>query len=730
MSIKDSIRVTSLMDIPANLPASLKSEIAVVEFDLVGEKVNKFNTATMTRLKEVVQELASSKFKLIMWVSKKTKIYIAGADIDEIRSLNTPEQFEKAVLGGQEIFNMIEDLPMPSMAVINGACVGGGCEFIMACDYRIASEDPSTKIGLPEVKLGIIPGFGGCVRMPRIMGLQGALDIILQGKTVAATKAAKAGLIDRSVHPELLMEQATKWAAEIIQSGAKKRRKTFKPKGLMNGILESGFGRNFVVYGQAKKGVLKATRGHYPAPLKALDVVIKTYGMSNRARALEIERSAFCAAAMTEASKNLIHVYDLTEMVKKQTGVSDKNVKAKEVKSIGILGAGVMGGGVAFTAADKGITARMKDVNMTAVGKGVKHAQDLWQKAMKRRRLNEYEFKQKMSLVSGGVDYSGFGRMDLVVEAIVEDMEIKKKVIAETAKQMRPDAIIVTNTSSLSVTEMSKGHPRPEFFAGMHFFNPVDKMPLVEVIRGSQSSDETIATVFELAKKMGKMPVVTKDGPGFLVNRLLLPYMAEAAFLLQEGMDIKTMDDAYVNEFGMPMGPVALMDEVGLDVCIKVLKIFKKALGERIEMAPLMDKLEKSDRLGRKNGKGFYLYDSKGYRGEVDGTVYSALGLSAPSNPHTSKECIERGVFAMVNECSRALLEERIVESAAEADLAMIMGTGFPPFRGGLLKYADKLGASYICDQLEVYASKGATRLKPAPPLMNLAKTKGNFYSK
>jgi len=395
---------------------------------------------------------------------------------------------------------------------------------------------------------------------------------------------------------------------------------------------------------------------------------------------------------------------------------------------MGILGAGTMGGGIAYVAADKGVDVRMKDINMDAVGKGMKHARDLWAKLAKKRVINEYEFRQKMDLVSGGVDFSGFGRMDLVVEAIVEDMEIKKKVIRETAAAMRPDAIIATNTSSLSVTEMAQGHPRPEFFAGMHFFNPVHKMPLVEVIRGTASSDETVATVFELAKRMGKMPVVVKDGPGFLVNRLLLPYMAEAAFLAQEGMDIETVDEAFVKEFGMPMGPFALMDEVGLDVCIKVLKIFKKAFGARIEMAPCMELLEKSGRLGKKNGKGFYLYDSEGRRQNVDTSVYSALSLGSPKNPHSNKECLERGVFAMINECSLALIEDRIVELADEVDLAMIMGTGFPPFRGGLLRYADSIGSQYICDQLEMYAAKGAARLKPTTPLRNMAKNNLKFY--
>ena len=707
----------------------VQGEVLRIIFDLPGEKVNKFNTATMTELRALLQTLQKSSYKLVQFESAKSKIYIAGADIDEIRAFTEKSQFDHAVEQGQDIFNLLEDLPMPTLAVIHGACVGGGCEFVMACDYRICSDDSSTRIGLPEVNLGIIPGFGGCVRMPRILGLAGSLDIILAGKTIAGPKAAKMGLVDRCVHPSLLPEQASKYAEEILKSGAKKRRKQFQPKGLMGKLMES-FVLKPVVFSKAKSAVLSKSHGHYPAPLKALEVIQKTYGSSDRKKSLLIEREAFCEVAVTSISKNLIHVFDLMEMVKKQSGVSS-SVKPKEVKSLGILGAGTMGGGIAFVAADKGVAVRMKDIQWGAIGKGLKHARDLWQKKVKKKSITEYDLTQKMSLVTGTVDFSGFKTLDVVVEAIVEDMEVKKKVIAQTAQEMASTSIIATNTSSLSVTEMGQAHPHPEYFCGMHFFNPVHKMPLVEVIRSDKSSDETIATIFELSKRMGKMPVVVKDGPGFLVNRLLLPYMAEAAFLLQEGQSIENVDTAFVKKFGMPMGPFALMDEVGLDVCMKVLKIFKKAFGERIEIAEFMHKLEGCGRAGKKNNKGFYHYDEKGYRGEVDNSVYADLGLSSPSNPLTEQECLERGIFAMINECALALKVDHIVATPHEVDLAMIMGTGFPPFRGGLLKYADSLGSKYIVEQLEKY-SGGATarrRLKPTQPLVEMAKSQTKFYS-
>jgi 3-hydroxyacyl-CoA dehydrogenase / enoyl-CoA hydratase / 3-hydroxybutyryl-CoA epimerase len=605
--------------------------------------------------------------------------------------------------------------------------------MILACDYRIASEDSSTRIGLPETQLGILPGFGGCIRLPRVVGIQAALDVILAGKLLNAKKAQKIGLVDFVVHPNLLDVFTEKEAEKILNGtstlGSGKRRKTFKARGLVPGLLEGVL--KGVVFSKAKQATLKASKGHYPAPLEALEVIKKTYGMEDRTKALQIECDHFVKCATTDISKNLIHVFYLTEMVKKSTGVQS-GVKARPVKNLGVLGAGTMGGGIAYVAADKGIATRVKDISHEANAKALKHAYDLWNKLKKKKVIDQYQFSQKMALVSTTLDFSGFKNIDVTVEAIVEDMAIKQKVIAQTAAAMKSNAIIVTNTSSLSVTEMAKGHPHPEFFAGMHFFSPVHKMPLVEIIRGAKSSDETIATIFELSKKMGKMPVVVKDGPGFLVNRLLLPYMAEASFLLTEGMDAEAVDKAYVYEFGMPMGPFELMDSVGLDVCVKVLKIFKEAYPDRVETSPIFETLgTNKNRLGQKTNLGFYKYDSSGRKTEFDSSVYQEFNLPSPKNPYDTKECIERGVFAMVNECTRAFDTDRIVETPHEVDLAMIMGTGFPPFRGGLLKYADSVGVKYIFDRLAVFAETRSAkkRLSPSAELKNRMEKNSTFYT-
>jgi 3-hydroxyacyl-CoA dehydrogenase / enoyl-CoA hydratase / 3-hydroxybutyryl-CoA epimerase len=713
MSALESIRFKKAVD-----------DIGLIEFDLVGEKVNKLSSHVMKRLKDVVGEVARSGVKACILISRKEKVFIAGADIEEIKSIKTKDGFRQAIGEAHEIFNALEDLPIPTIAAIHGACAGGGTELVLCCDYRICSDDSSTRIGLPETKLGVLPGFGGCFRLPRLIGVQAALDIILAGKLVMAPKAKKIGLVDECVPAAILEKRALQLAREVIGKG--KRRKWFKPQGLMSKVLEGPL--RSVVFSQAKKMLLKQTKGFYPAPEKALEVVRRVTGMSDRTRALAIETEAFCEVGVTDISKNLINLFFAMEGVKKINGTGNTNVKPREVSHLGVLGAGVMGGGIGYVAADKGIATRLKDINTDGIALGLKSAHQVWQRALKKKQLNEFEYQQRASHLSGGLDFAGFKQMDVVIEAIVEDMNVKKKVIGQTAGECRPDCIIATNTSSLSVTEMAKGHPSPKNFLGMHFFNPVHMMPLVEVIRGPETSDEAVATIFELSKKMGKTPVVVRDGPGFLVNRLLLPYMGEALFLLQDGMSIETVDRYFTHKFGMPMGPFRLMDEVGLDVGMKVLKIFRDSLGERIEVSDLSKKLVTPQRMGKKSGRGFYLYDSKGKETGVDQSIYSELGLPAPTNALSEAECLERPLYLMVNEAAETLLKDKIVDTPAEVDLAMILGTGFPPFRGGLLKWADSVGSKVILEQLDHYATKCGRRFKPLQPMENLGKSNRTFY--
>lgn len=717
-----------MSDMKKSLSLRVKDQIGWLELDLEGEKVNKLSEPVLRRLQEVLAEVKkNSEIKVLVVISKKKKIFIAGADINEIKRIKTEEEFLEAVQAGQGIMNEIEDLKIPVIAAIHGACMGGGCELSLACDYRVASDDRSTKIGLPETQLGIIPGFGGCVRLPRVIGLQQSLGIILPGKAVPAVKAKKLGLVDEVMPAPLFAEKVEAFAKEILEKGARKRKKTYQARGIVNTVLDGPL--KSVIFSKAKENVMKLTKGHYPAQLEALEVVKKTYGLSNRKKALEEEAKGFIKVAVTDVSKNLINLFFMMEDIKKSSGVPGReDIKIEKINHLAVLGAGTMGGGIAQLAADKGIRVRMKDISNEALAIGFKAASQIWQKKVKRRRLTKYEYDQKMAMMTGGLDYAGFKNTDIVVEAIVEDMNVKKKVIAETAKHLKDDAIFATNTSSLSVSEMATAHPKPKQFVGMHFFNPVHKMPLVEVIRGKETSDEVVASTFKLAKDMAKFPVVVKDGPGFLVNRLLLPWLAEALFLLDDGMDVEKVDRMYTHTFGMPMGPYRLMDEVGLDVCVKVLKIFKAAFPDRIETSPLVEKFAESKRLGKKNGLGFYKYDSKGKQGDFDPEVYKEFGLGPRTNKLSEEECIQRGIYTMINEASRALIEDHIVEQPQEVDLAMIMGTGFPPFRGGLLRYADSQGLGEVVSQLEVFESKYGKRFKPAASLVGLAKEKKNFY--
>ncbi|MCC6277069.1 MAG: enoyl-CoA hydratase/isomerase family protein [Oligoflexia bacterium] len=686
------------------------------------EKANKLSSGVLLRLHEVIEELGKSKFKAAIFVSKKPNIFIAGADIEEIKNLKTAQDAENACLVGQTIFSALEVLKIPTIAAIHGACVGGGCEMVLACDYRICSDDPATKIGLPEIQLGVIPGFGGTQRLPRLVGAINALDIILAGKSVDARKAAKIGLVDQAVPKEILLSKARDLALTIIKDGSKKKPQKFKAKSMGESFL-NGMG-SFIVFNKAKKTVLAQTKGHYPAPLKALEVIRKTYG-GDQAKGFEIEAHGFGEVAQTDVSKNLINLFFMMEGVKKQTGVTSDE-KGVPVNQIGVLGAGTMGGGIAQLAAERDMQVRLKDITYDAIGKGLKAANDIFKKSVQRKKMTSFDFKRKMGLISGTLDYSGFKTLDVVIEAIVEDMNVKKKVLADMVKSCREDVIIASNTSSLSITEMATAVPHPENFVGMHFFNPVNKMPLIEVIRGEKTSDRAAATVFALSKKMGKTPIIVKDGPGFLVNRLLLPYLNEACFTLGDGASIEFIDKACL-KFGMPMGPLHLIDEVGIDVSAKVAKILGHAFGVRAEAAPLMSKVVDAKKLGKKNGSGFYFYDSQGKKLDVDQNIYQLTGLPKPKNPFSEEEIIHRVLFPMINEAALCL-EEGIVTTPEAVDLGMIMGTGFPPFRGGLLRWADSIGSAKVVDELEIMATKFGPRFKPSNPLRNMAKTNRTFY--
>lgn len=697
--------------------------LGVLTFDLPGEKVNKFSREVLVELSEVLVRLSQDpRVRALLVESGKPDVFIAGADIKEFTQV-APEDAAAGSARGQALFEQLARLPFPTAAAIDGICVGGGTEFALACDYRIMSDAAAAKIGLPEVRLGLFPAWGGSVRLPRLVGLAPALDLILTGKLLDARRAKRIGLVDEAVPAPIFREFARRFARSKI--GAGKRISRAARRSFAERALEATPIGRAIVFKKAREKVLEQTGGHYPAPLEALAVIEESWGMPIEA-ALEVEARRIANVFGGEVQRNLLNLFFSTEQVKKETGVADPSVGSREVKHLGVLGAGLMGGGIAQLAADRGIPSRMKDVEPNALARGFGAAAAVWRAEVRRRRLNEREMGARMARLSGTLDYSGFARCEVTVEAVVEKLEVKRAVLAEWESAVPEDAIFASNTSTIPIGEIAAAAGRPEHVVGMHFFNPVHKMPLVEVIRGAKSSDETVATIFALAKRLGKTPVVVADLPGFLVNRILAPYLSEAVRLVREGCKIEDVDRA-MTDFGMPVGPLALLDDVGLDVAVKAGEVLQAAFPQRIK--PGGDEaLVAAGRLGRKSGAGFYDY-SDGKRGEPSAAAYEALrAKSSPSPPYSPHVIESRLVLPMVNEAAFCL-EDGVVPTPAKLDLAMILGTGFPPFRGGLLRWADSLGLARVRSLLEELREKFGPRFEPAASIRRLADARGTFYS-
>ncbi|MHB8843182.1 MAG: 3-hydroxyacyl-CoA dehydrogenase NAD-binding domain-containing protein [Nitrospirota bacterium] len=687
--------------------------IAVLTFDLPGEKVNKLSTPVMDELDRLLDTLSlDRKIKALVIRSGKADTFIAGADIAEIRDITDPGLGEELSARGQAVFGKLEALPFPTVAAIHGACLGGGLELALACSHRVISSDPRTVLGAPEVKIGIIPGFGGTQRLPRLVGLTNALEMILTGKNIHAKKAKKIGLADEMTYPETLLKVALSVAKQAIgkprPSGIRARRP------FILRIAESTPLTRSFIYHTAKRQVLDETRGNYPAPPAALETV--RFGMTHGlAGGYRNEARTIGSLIVSGVSKNLINVFYLSEALKKAGAPSTFTVNRA-----GVIGAGVMGGGIAQLFAEKGIAVRMKDITTRAVAAGFRAADELFRKRSKKGIIDPLQARDGMDLITGATDLSGFAAVDVAVEAVVENMEVKKAVLREFEGVAKTDAIFASNTSSLSVTDLATASQRPHTVVGMHFFNPVEKMPLVEVVRGKQTAPETVAAIAALSRRLGKLPVVVNDGPGFLVNRILMPYLGEALRMLEEGGKIEEIDRALLG-FGMPMGAFILLDEIGLDIAHKVAGILHAGLGERIQLSPLLEALYKEGFYGKKNGKGFYLY-LHGKRGGVDPRIAARVqGRSDGAGRPSPQEIVERAVFLMIKEAALCL-EEGIIDRADLLDAALIFGIGFPPFRGGLLRYAESLGPKYIVERLDIYAAKYGDRFAPPSSLFELSR--------
>lgn len=701
--------------------------IGTIVFDLPNEKVNKLSNETLLSLEKLLDEIKDNKdIKVLVIRSPKKDIFIAGADITQfLPAFDDPALGRKIIETGQRVYNKLAALPFPTVAAINGACLGGGTELALACKYRLASDNPKTVIALPETTLGIVPGWGGTQRLPRLIGLRNGLEMIVSGKRIDAKKALKMGLVDGIYAPEFEEESVREFAKKVTtEEGAKKAKARRYQPGLSGWALEGNpLGRSFL-YSQVKKAILKQTKGHYPAPLLALKTVEDTYTLPLQ-EGLKAEAEAFQSNANAKSNvqiaKYLIGIFFGQEELKKKGGYTGELPKGKAPAQAAVIGAGTMGGGISYLFANQHIPVRVKDINWDAVGKGIGTVWELLKKGVKRKKIIKNEASLRFHELSWTVDYSGFEWIDFVVESAVENTDLKRKIYSEIEAVVKPDAIIATNTSSLTIDELDQNLKHPERFIGMHFFNPAPLMPLVEVVPGKHTSKEAIANTLELAKKLGKTPLVVGDCHGFLVNRIFMAAANETFYLLEEGTPLETIDKALLR-FGMPMGAGELSDEVGTDVAYKVAKTLENAYPDRFKTPALLQKLYDAHLFGKKIGKGFYL--DKGKPNPEALNIIKSFNGAHPSDEET---ITKRYLLTMVNEAAHCL-QENVVSKAHYADLAMIFGAGFPPFRGGPLAYADTLGIKQVYETLKQYETKYGARFKPARLIEELAKSNTSFY--
>jgi 3-hydroxyacyl-CoA dehydrogenase/enoyl-CoA hydratase/3-hydroxybutyryl-CoA epimerase len=695
------------------------NSVAVVTFDTPEQKVNILSLQVIEELNGILDQLAEMGTDLrgVVFISAKERNFIAGADISLIESLTDSEEAAVMARKGQKVFDRIAALPSTTVAAIHGSCLGGGLELALSCDHRVASDVPETFLGLPETQLGIIPGFGGTQRLPRLVGLLESVRMITTGSTAYAGKALRIGLVDELTKKEYLMDAAMTAVAGNLPAKSK-RRKNMAAR--IERLLENNtLGRKFLL-GKARKAVLESTQGHYPAPLKAIDAI--EYGLNKGlAKGLAMENQLFGQMAVTEISKNLIRVFHLRESFAK----GDPS-PAADINNIAVIGAGAMGGGIAALAAERGMHVRLIDMSEKALGAAIKFLNDDVKKKGRKHRYTGVVADWVPTRLSVDTQMRGIGRSDVVIEAVAERMDVKKSVFSSVADNVSDKAAILTNTSSLSVTEMSSDVPHPDRVAGFHFFNPVDRMPLVEVIRGEHTSIQTADRMAAFARKLGKVPIIVKDSPGFLVNRLLLPYLNEACLLLENGADIKQVDKTLL-EFGMPMGAFILLDQVGIDIVVHAGRSMLDGFGDRMTPSSILGAMVEAGRLGKKSDKGFYSWDSAG-KHQTDPEVDKLLALHRNGKRNFKlDQIVQRLIYSMINEATLCL-EEGVVETVEALDAAMILGAGFPPFRGGLLRYADSTGVSNLTNTLQQLSKDVDGRFAPSETLKTMAEGEEVFY--
>ncbi|EGQ7945747.1 fatty acid oxidation complex subunit alpha FadJ [Vibrio parahaemolyticus] len=691
-----------------------EQNIAWLAIDVPNEKMNTLQAAFADEMKEIFAQLKdSSGIKGMIIHSLKPDNFVAGADVRMLEACTTANEAQALAKQGQELFQQLSDLPYPVVAAIHGPCLGGGLELALACDYRVCTDSDKTRLGLPEVQLGLLPGSGGTQRLPRLIGLLPSLDLILTGKQLRAKKAKKLGVVDACVPDTILLDVAKQFIDKGKNKGKKKQ--STKEK-LMSG---SGLGRK-LVFEQAAKKTNQKTRGNYPATVAILEVI--QHGLEKGfAQGQELEAKRFGELVMSSESKALRSIFFATTEMKKEHGT---DAQPAAVKKVGVLGGGLMGAGISHvTVAKAKVPVRIKDVSNDGVLNALNYNYKLFEKQRKRRILSKADLQAKMLQLSGGVDFTSYNHIDVVIEAVFEDLDLKQQMVADIEANAKSETIFATNTSSLPIHKIAEKAERPENIVGLHYFSPVEKMPLVEVIPHETTSDETISTVVALAKKQGKTPIVVKDKAGFYVNRILAPYMNEAAHILLANEPIEKLDGALL-DLGFPVGPITLLDEVGVDIGAKIMPILVNELGERFKGPDVFDILLNDGRKGRKSGKGFYTY--KGKKKEVDKSIYKLLKLT-PESKLSDNDIALRCVLPMLNEAVRCL-DDGIIRSPRDGDIGAIFGIGFPPFLGGPFRYMDQFGLKELVEKMNEFASKYGDRYAPCDGLLTRAGEGRTFY--
>ncbi|WP_230350528.1 fatty acid oxidation complex subunit alpha FadJ [Lelliottia sp. WAP21] len=691
--------------------------VAVVTIDVPDEKMNILKAEFGVQVRGILKQIRENKaIRGVVFISGKPDNFIAGADINMIARAKNAQEAEDLARQGQQIMAEIYSLPIPVIAAIHGACLGGGLELALACHSRICTDDAKTILGLPEVQLGLLPGSGGTQRLPRLVGVSTALEMILSGKQLRPRQALKAGLVDDVVPHSILLEAAVEQAL--------KDRVTSRHLPVRERILAGPLGRSLLFNWVGKKTEQK-TKGNYPATRRILDVI--ETGLSQGASSgYAAEAKAFGELAMTPESRALRSIFFASTEVKKDPG---SDATPAPLQSVGILGGGLMGGGIAYVTASKAaLPVRIKDINPKGINHALQYSWQLLDQKVKRRHIKRGECDRQLALISGTTDYRGFQHRDVVIEAVFESLELKQQMVAEVEQFCAPHTIFASNTSSLPIGDIATHAARPEQVIGLHFFSPVEKMPLVEVIPHAGTSPQTVATVVKLAKKLGKTPVVVADKAGFYVNRILAPYINEAMRLLTEGEKIEHVDNALV-KFGFPVGPIQLLDEVGIDTGTKIIPVLEASYGERFSPpANIVSAILNDDRKGRKNGRGFYLYAAKGRKSkkQVDPSVYGLIHASGEGKL-SAQQCAERCVMMMLNEAARCF-DEQVIKGARDGDIGAVFGIGFPPFLGGPFRYMDNLGTSEVVAILQRLATQYGPRFTPCDALLRMAERGQTFW--